>query len=298
MDVLIRLASGIAHLTLRERSLRVSVAASDEVCAGNVSEVIATALPEVEQEPDDREVPVRFWWSHSGGTRALARMLPCPPWETIAYNYVEATRATLEQMMAWRNAPPPGGRLLLWEGDPGTGKTSAIRALASEWRDWADFSFITDPEQFLMDPSYLLDVISGRLGSPRSEPEHWQVVVLEDCGEYLAPDAKHVAGQALSRLLNVCDGALGQAMKVLVLVTTNESLHTLHPALSRPGRCLAEVSFGRFDREAIEAWAVDAAVEPPAASSATLAELYAHAEGRAQRTTVREAFGFAARSGT
>lgn len=80
-------------------------------------------------------------------------------------------------------------------------------------------------------------------------------IVLEDAGEYLAPDAKQARGQALSRLLNVCDGVLGQAMRALILVTTNEPLRTLHPALSRPGRCLAQIAFERFDRPGIERWA-------------------------------------------
>jgi hypothetical protein len=72
--------------------------------------------------------------------------------------------------------------------------------------------------------------------------------VLEDAGEYLAPDAKQTRGQELSRLLNVCDGVLGRAMNALILVTTNEPLRSFHPALSRPGRCIAQVGFERFDR--------------------------------------------------
>jgi MoxR-like ATPase len=31
--------------------------------------------------------------------------------------------------------PTAGGRLLLWHGRPGTGKTFAIRALAWEWKE-------------------------------------------------------------------------------------------------------------------------------------------------------------------
>ena len=67
--------------------------------------------------------------------------------------------------------------------------------------------------------------------------------MLEDADELLRADAKRETGQALSRLLNVADGFLGQGVRVLVLITTNEPLGRLHPAVIRPGRCLAEVEF-------------------------------------------------------
>jgi|GEM_PF-4377890 len=120
----------------------------------------------------------------------------------------------------------------------------------------SDFQFITDPEEFLANPSYLLNVLSeSRRLESASVTKRRRSIVLEDAGEYLAPDAKQARGQALSRLLNVCDGVLGQAMRALILVTTNEPLRTLHPALSRPGRCLAQIAFERFDRPGIERWA-------------------------------------------
>ena len=72
----------------------------------------------------------------------------------------------------------------------------------------------------------------------------WRLLVLEDTGELLTPDAKTVIGQGLSRFLNVVDGLIGQGLRVLVLVTTNEEIRKLHPAVARPGRCAANVSFG------------------------------------------------------
>jgi hypothetical protein len=54
-----------------------------------------------------------------------------------------------------------------------------------------------------------------------------------------AADAKEQAGQGLSRFLNVVDSIIGQGLRVLILVTTNEPLRRLHPAVSRPGRCAA-----------------------------------------------------------
>lgn len=40
------------------------------------------------------------------------------------------------------------------------------------------------------------------------------------------------------------DGLIGQGFNLLVLVTTNEPVGKLHPAVVRQGRCLAEIEFG------------------------------------------------------
>ena len=98
--------------------------------------------------------------------------------------------------------------------------------------------------------------------------------MLEDCDELIRGEAKQSTGQALSRLLNLTDGLLGQGRNVLVAITTNEDLARLHPAVVRPGRCLAQIEVGplpyarggRLARHRREG------VRPP---GATLAELYA-----------------------
>jgi hypothetical protein len=98
-------------------------------------------------------------------------------------------------------------------------------------------------------------------------------VVVEDVDELLRADARAVSGQALSRLLNLTDGLLGQGRNALIAITTNEDLASLHPAVVRPGRCLASIEVGRLPHAEAVRW-----LGTPigiGSEGATLAELYA-----------------------
>jgi hypothetical protein len=290
---LVRVGDALVYFWLQELSLTFRVAAKDaETCEAAI-DVVKCALP-VDRGKED-EVPIRFWWWNLHSAQEMAKRTPAPEWGAVSTNYSEATLCSLAPLADWERPPSAGGRLMLWHGAPGTGKTTAIRALARQWRSWAEFQFVTDPERFLSNPGYLLEVATDESMSrdpdePRAE---WRVLVLEDAGEYLSTDAKQLAGQGLSRLLNLCDGVLGQATNSLVLVTTNEPLRTLHPALSRPGRCVAEAEFLELDRPEIERWCRLNEVAPPLLDRASLADLFAHADGRLS-SPPSPAFGFAA----
>ena len=82
----------------------------------------------------------------------------------------------------------------------------------------------------------------------------WNLLVVEDADELLRADARSAPGQALSRLLNLADGFIGQGLDVLILLSPNERLGGLTPAVSRPGRCLSEIQFPRFSRQEAASW--------------------------------------------
>lgn len=292
-ELLVAVDGGIAHIIQRERAITVRVAASDDVAGERIEERLRALMPAGSDDDDGGAVEVRIWWSQpQGGNLQVARTLDAPRWDAVRDNYTASARSALDTL-AGLTAPAAGGRLLLFHGAPGTGKTHAALSLAAAWRGWLDTEVIADPEQLFGSPKYLLDVITrGR--EARSKRDRWQLLIVEDAGEFLTPYAKAENGQALSRLLNLTDGILGRGARTLLLLTTNEHVDELHPAIARPGRCLATVAFGPLTRTEILTWCERQIVEDPGRASMTLAELYALREGRSCRSTTERRFGFAA----
>jgi hypothetical protein len=229
-------------------------------------------------EPHDDQVPVTFWAYSRSELHSPRRKILAPAWHEIRENYAVSAREALDGLMA-ATEPGPGG-LILWHGDPGTGKSHALRGLAREWHGWCDTHFVTDADVCLGAGSgYLLDVLL-RKDSRDGHAERWKLIVFEDAGELLAADARAIAGQGLSRLLNLTDGLLGAGLRTLVLVTTNEPLRKLHPAVVRPGRTWAEVEFPTLTADEANLWLARREVQGPVDHPITLAEGFALARGR------------------
>ena len=251
------------------------VATSDELARTVLDE--ATAGAEEELPDDDPRVEIGFW--HWAGTGARRRELPiaASPWAEIRRNYPAEAATAFDQLLAL-DGDGLKGRILLIHGPPGTGKTTALRALAKEWQSWCQLDFVIDPEHLFASSGYLIEVV---MGGPTNDEKPWRLLLLEDCDELIRPGAKASAGQALSRLLNLTDGLLGQGRQVLVAITTNEDLAHLHPAVTRPGRCLAQIEVNRLPHGHAAAWLAEAGVDPALvpADGASLAELIALRDG-------------------
>lgn len=289
-EALASIGGALAHVIRQGDTVVVRLAADSHFALDAAEGQLREQMPEHRSAAN--EVAVEFsHLSGAGGLIVTTRTLTVPTFSEIESNYPAQVRSALAGLSS-EFRPGADGRLLLWHGLPGSGKTWALRALASEWRDWCKLRYITDPERLLAEPGYLIDVIHTRPDVSR-DGEDWRLIVLEDTGELLAADAKQHAGQGLSRLLNVADGLLGESTNTFFLVTTNEDLRTIHPAVARPGRCAQVLEFDPLDADEANGWLAGQGSELSVATPTTLAELFAIRDGRDISPTRRRPVGFA-----
>jgi hypothetical protein len=269
-------------------SFDVSVAASDLAVTDKIVSDLRKAFPPspIGTEP---VLPLAFWHLAKSGPVMSFRKIEVASWDEVEKNYSSVTKSKLGSLIREFKPSRHNGQLLLWHGEPGTGKTWAIRALAWAWKSWCSFEYVIDPDQLLERGDYLVEVLLKRTHreSPEvstefqdpSKPEKWRLLILEDSGELMSVDAKRTLGQGLSRLLNISDGILGQGTKTMILITTNENFGKLNSAITRPGRCFSEIGFERLSAAEANSWLSDAGCGNRVDGARTLSELYAIANG-------------------
>lgn len=300
-EVLLHTRRAVPVLLRRRRSaVEISAADAGVVAARELAESLAAAI-RVKRRPRDTRVAVAFWSGPGGDVFSSPgprwRRLALPRFAEIEDNYPLAVRRRLTEFNSHPSGASLAGRLALWHGPPGTGKTWALRALGREWNAWCDLHYIADPERLLGgDTSYMLETLAARsepldsddddddddetfAAGDREAGERWRLLVIEDAGELLGVAAPAEIGRGFSRLLNIVDGLLGQGSRALILVTTNEPLGKLHPAALRPGRAMATLEFAPLTASEASAWLAERDLKRRIDTPKTIAELHAIVRG-------------------
>lgn len=138
----------------------------------------------------------------------------------------------------------PHGRIGIFDGPPGTGKTHLVESLITGNED-VNFVFV---------PPYTITGLTEPSGLPAlidfsaSNDNKPIVLVCEDADEIIAPrDAGNIS--YVSQVLNLGDGILGKLLDIRLILTTNAKRQHFDSAITRPGRLSSIVKVGNLSAE-------------------------------------------------
>lgn len=167
--------------------------------------------------------------------------------------------------------------LVLFHGDPGTGKTQYIRYLLKELCG-ADKAVLYSPPAVsasLAEPA-MINFISDWI----MEEHRDCILLIEDAEPLLESRSGGADGRStgISNLLNITDGILNDILGLMVIATFNIEIGKIDPALLRPGRLIARKEFKKINKLQTENLATALGMENPDIElkkyPITLAEFY------------------------
>ncbi len=127
--------------------------------------------------------------------------------------------------------------LILLHGIPGSGKSTYIRFLVSSVKK--QFIFLSPRLAGNLDAPDFINLLIENRNS---------VLVIEDAEELLTSREKS-SNSAISILLNLTDGILGESLGIQTVCTFNTQLHNIDEALMRKGRLKAMYEFKELNTE-------------------------------------------------
>jgi energy-coupling factor transporter ATP-binding protein EcfA2 len=126
--------------------------------------------------------------------------------------------------------------LVLLHGKPGTGKTTYIKYLCEKLNK--QIIFVPPMMSLaLADPGF----VPFLMKYPNS------ILIIEDAENIVKDRTLHSNGDAISNILNITDGILGECLNVQIVATFNTDRTQIDEALTRKGRLLAEYQFDKLD---------------------------------------------------
>jgi hypothetical protein len=132
---------------------------------------------------------------------------------------------------------PPGGRICILNGEPGTGKTHLIRSILMQ----LDCVFLIIPSNLIesLDKPEFIPLLMNI----KNEHEKPIIMIVEDGDVCLVP-RKNDNISTITSLLNLSDGILGSIIDIKMVISTNAAIKEMDQAILRPGRLCRNIHVG------------------------------------------------------
>jgi hypothetical protein len=129
--------------------------------------------------------------------------------------------------------------IILFHGDPGTGKTTYLKYLTK---------FITDKSILFIPPS-MAEMLSEPSIIPFLMDNRNSILLIEDAERVIGDRDGKGSPEGVSNILNLTDGILGDCLNIQVIATFNMKRDRIDSALLRKGRLICEHKFEKLKVE-------------------------------------------------
>ena len=161
----------------------------------------------------------------------------------VQANYTKQVLADYDFAIKDMKTSNPSGRIVIMEGEPGTGKTHLIRGMLTEIPDAMFVLVSPDMIPAIAGPELLPLLIRNKQSYALNGPI---ILVLEDADRCLVRrESDNI--NSIQSLLNLGDGIVGSLLDLRIVATTNAKKLEMESAILRPGRLSKRMEIGALD---------------------------------------------------
>ena len=211
------------------------------------------------RKPQEDKIHLSFAFPTQRGINTQHACFSPLPFEEIKDNYAKTIQEKFVKLS--KDLEDVDNGLIIVSGPAGTGKTYLLRSLLSELGNTRNGVICSPSEPFLREGGTMSQLVSMF---------HRPIIVMEDIGDVLTVEAAKTHIDERANILNMSEGLLSEFMDAIIVLTFNNDIEHIDPAILRPGRCIAHLHIGPLTRE----HASELVGEALPRESYTLAEVY------------------------